>query len=241
MACYGSLAQWYDQFTRDVDYNSFADFYEVEFDRCGGQFHLLLDLCCGTGSLCSIMGSRGYEMIAVDASAEMLMQAQEKCFELSPAPLFLCQDAAELDLYGTVDAAFCSLDGINYIHPDDLPEVFRRLKLFIRPGGLFIFDIRDPQWLRSLNGDVFVDESEDALCLWRADFDEDENAIVYGMDIFSRRGKLWSRDSEEHIEYAHPVDWLKQLLNHNGFDEIMLRSDFPEGHSGRIMITAKRI
>ena len=59
MSCYGSLAQWYDQFTGDVDYRKFADFYEVEFDRCGGQFHLLLDLCCGTGSLCSIMGNRG--------------------------------------------------------------------------------------------------------------------------------------------------------------------------------------
>ncbi len=240
MACYGSLAQWYDQFTGDVDYRKFADFYEVEFDRCGGQFHLLLDLCCGTGSLCSIMGKRGYEMIAVDASAEMLMQAQEKCFELSPPPLFLCQDAAELDLYGTVDAAFCSLDGINYIHPEDLPEVFARLKLFIRPGGLFIFDIRDPQWLESLNGDVFVDESDDALCLWRADFDREENAIVYGMDIFSRRGNLWSRDSEEHVEYAHSLEYLNSLLEDNGFEQISIRNDFPEGHSGRIMITAKR-
>lgn len=239
MSCYGSLAQWYDQFTGDVNYRQFADFYEVEFDRCGGQFHLLLDLCCGTGTLTEMMASRGYEMIAVDASAEMLMQAQEKCFECSPAPLFLCQDAAELDLYGTVDAAYCSLDGINYIHPEALPEVFTRLKLFIRPGGLFIFDIRDAQWLKSLDGDVFVDESPDALCLWRADFDEDENAIVYGMDIFSRHGKLWSRDSEEHVEYAHDTIWLEKILRANGFVDIVFKPDFP--HDGRIILTAKRI
>ena len=138
-----------------------------------------------------------------------------------------------------MDAAFCSLDGINYIHPESLPEVFRRLKLFIRPGGLFIFDIRDPQWLRSLDGDVFVDESPEALCLWRADFDEEENAIVYGMDIFSRRGKLWSRDSEEHVEYAHNTAWLENLLNASGFTDIVFRPDFP--HEGRIIVTAKRI
>ena len=241
MACYGSLAQWYDQFTGDVDYNKFADFYEVEFDRCGGQFHLLLDLCCGTGTLTEIMARRGYELIAVDASADMLMQAQEKCFELSHAPLFLCQDAAELDLYGTVDAAYCSLDGINYIHPSDLPELIKRLKLFIRPGGLFIFDVRDPEWIKSMDGDIFVDESDDAMCIWRADFDEEENAIVYGMDIFSRRGKLWSRDSEEHVEYAHSLERLESLLKANSFDNIQLLSNFPEGHSGRIIITAKRI
>jgi len=240
MSCYGSLAQWYDQLTGDVAYEQFADFYEAEFDRCGGQFRLLLDLCCGTGTLTALMAQRGYELIAVDASPDMLMQAQEKAAALPTPPLFLCQDAAELDLYGTVDAAYCSLDGLNYIHGDDLPEVFRRLGLFVRPGGLLLFDLRLPDWLRSLDGDVFVDESEDVLCLWRADFDPQENAIVYGMDIFSRKGRLWSRDSEEHVEYAHSLDWVAALLEQSGFEEVSFRSDCPHGDAGRIFITAKR-
>ena len=83
-----------------------------------------------------------------------------------------------------------------------------------------------------------MDESADALCLWRADFDNEENAIVYGMDIFSRRGKLWSRDSEEHIEYAHDCQWLEDILTANGFENIVFRPDFP--HEGRIIVTAKR-
>ena len=240
MSCYRFLAPWYDKLTGDVPYERFADFYEAEFRRNGGEFKLLLDLCCGTGTLTSTLSRRGYEMIAVDSSVEMLMEAQAKSAGLETPPLFLCQDAAALDLYGTVDAAVCSLDGMNYIPPEDLPEVFRRLRLFVRPGGLLIFDIRTPDFLRSLDGDIFVDEQEDVLCLWRADFEEDLPAIIYGMDIFSRQGRLWQRESEEHVEYAHEPVALRALLEQAGFHDVCLRADCPQGDMGRLFITAIR-
>ena len=240
MSCYRFLAPWYDKLTGDVPYERFADFYEAEFRRNGGEFKLLLDLCCGTGTLTDVLSRRGYEMIAVDSSVEMLMEAQSKSAGLETPPLFLCQDAAALDLYGTVDAAVCSLDGMNYIPPEDLPEVFRRLRLFVRPGGLLIFDIRTPEFLRSLDGDVFVDEQEDVLCLWRADFEEALPAIIYGMDIFSRQGRLWQRESEEHVEYAHEPAALQTLLEQTGFHDVCLRPDCPQGDMGRLFITAIR-
>ena len=240
MSCYRFLAPWYDKLTGDVPYERFADFYEAEFRRGGGEFKLLLDLCCGTGTLTNVLSRRGYEMIAVDSSVEMLMEAQAKSAGMEMPPLFLCQDAAALDLYGTVDAAVCSLDGMNYIPPEDLPEVFRRLRLFVRPGGLLIFDVRTPDFLRSLDGDVFVDEQEDLLCLWRADFEEELPAIIYGMDIFSRQGRLWQRESEEHVEYAHEPAALQTLLEQAGFHDVCLRPDCPQGDMGRLFITAIR-
>ena len=240
MNAYGQLAPWYDVLTGDVPYAQFADFYEAEFAADGGEFRLLLDLCCGTGTLTWELARRGYEMIAADQSVDMLMQAQSKAEPVDPAPLFLCQRAEELDLYGTVDAALCSLDGFNYIPPDALGEVFHRLHLFVRPEGLVIFDVRTPDFLRSLDGEIFVDETDDVLCLWRADFDEALGALVYGMDIFSRRGRLWERSGEEHIEYAHQPDALCKLLEVSGFTDIRLCSDGPQGDRGRLFILAKR-
>lgn len=240
MSCYNYLAPWYDSLTGDVPYGRFADFYEAEFTRAGGEFRLLLDLCCGTGTLTWELAERGYEMIAADQSVDMLMEARSKGADAAVAPLFLCQRAEELDLYGTVDAAVCSLDGMNYIPAGLLPEVFHRLHLFVRPGGLFIFDIRTPDFLRSLDGNIFVDEKDDLLCLWRADFDEELPAIIYGMDIFSRRGRLWDRHSEEHIEYAHEPAELSKLLRDAGFVSISLRSDCPQGDMGRLFIVCQR-
>ena len=240
MSCYNYLAPWYDSLTGDVPYNKFADFYEAEFHRDGGEFRLLLDLCCGTGTLTWELAQRGYELIAVDASVDMLMQAQGKYIDVEVPPMFLCQDAAELDLYGTVDAAVCSLDGMNYIPPEDLPELFHRLHLFVRPDGLVIFDIRTPEFLRSLDGSVFVDETEDVLCLWRADFDDEISAIIYGMDIFSKRGRHWDREREEHIEYSHTPELLRAIMEKEGFRDIQFRTDAPQGDAGRLFITAKR-
>ena len=240
MNAYGPLAFWYDRLTLDIPYEAFVDFYEKEFSADGGEFKVLLDLCCGTGTLTWLLAERGYEMIAADASPAMLMQAASKAAEVSVAPLFLCQDASALDLYGTVDAAVCSLDGMNYIPESELPEVFHRLHLFVRPGGLLIFDIKTPEWFRSVDGSVSVDETEDMLCLWRAEFDTEENAICYGMDIFSKSGSLWRRDSEEHIEYAHSPERLAELLEIAGFENVRLCCDCPQSDGGRLFITAKR-
>lgn len=240
MNAYGPLAFWYDRLTLDIPYEAFVDFYEKEFSADGGEFKVLLDLCCGTGTLTWLLAERGYEMIAADASPDMLMQAASKAAEVSVPPLFLCQDASALDLYGTVDAAVCSLDGMNYIPESELPEVFHRLHLFVRPGGLLIFDIKTPEWFRSVDGSVSVDETEDMLCLWRAEFDTEENAIFYGMDIFSKSGSLWRRDSEEHIEYAHSPERLAELLEIAGFENVRLCCDCPQSDGGRLFITAKR-
>lgn len=240
MNAYGPLAFWYDRLTLDIPYEAFVDFYEKEFSADGGEFKILLDLCCGTGTLTWLLAERGYEMIAADASPDMLMQAASKAAEVSVPPLFLCQEASALDLYGTVDAAVCSLDGMNYIPESELPEVFHRLHLFVRPGGLLIFDIKTPEWFRSVDGSVSVDETEDMLCLWRAEFDTEENAICYGMDIFSKSGSLWRRDSEEHIEYAHSPERLTELLEIAGFENVRLCCDCPQSDGGRLFITAKR-
>ena len=116
MSAYDALAPWYDALTGDVPYEEYADFYEKLFRDDGGEFKLLLDLCCGTGTLSFIMAGRGYDMIAADGSEEMLMCAREKaCSSGGPMPLFICQRAGELDLYGTVDAAYSSLDSLSYV------------------------------------------------------------------------------------------------------------------------------
>lgn len=235
MSCYEALAAYYDRLTADVDYRGFADRYEAAFRADGGEYHLLLDLCCGTGSMSLEMSRRGYELISVDASEQMLMEAREKCAGLPLPPLFLMQDAAELDLYGTVDAAFCSLEGMNYLSPEQLEALLRRLPCFIRPGGLFLFDLRAPDYLKGLDGDTFVDEDEDLLCLWRADFDTELDALVYGMDIFTREGRLWRRRREEHIEYAHDPARLADLFAAHGF------TDFTAEEAGdRLYLSCRR-
>lgn len=240
MSSYGSLAGWYDRLTEDVDYSAFADLYEELFRSSGEEIQLVLDLCCGTGTLTLEMAQRGYELIAVDASPDMLMQAQRKCFSCEKSPLFICQPAEELDLYGTVDAAYSSLDSVNYIAPDLLDEVFRRLRLFVRPGGLLIFDIRNPEWMEQMNGFTSVDEDEGMFCVWRADFDQQEKVLLYGMDLFTRKGSSWLREKEEHVEHAHSVEFLFDLMRRHGFEPALVDGSSVSDASERLFLKAIR-
>lgn len=241
MSAYGPLAERYDELTGDVPYEELAEAYEKLLHREGKSSLTLLDLCCGTGTLTGLFARKGYEMIGVDASPEMLSLAQEKADGLNclTKPLYLCQDAAGLDLYGTVEGAYCSLDSINYIPPEDLPELFRRLHLFIEPGGKFAFDMHTPEHLRSLDGGTFVDEREDLLCLWRGEFSREENALFYAMDIFRRRGELWRRDEEEHVEYAHEPETVCRLLGEAGFIRAQVIRDGVQSEQGRLFLCAE--
>ena len=242
MSSYGPLAGIYDDLTYDVDYPQFADFYEDRFGKYAKKIHSVLDLGCGTGSITMLLAQRGYETIAVDRSEDMLMIAQEKATSLPSGcerPLFLCQEMALLDLYGTVDAAVSTLDAINYLPPEEVPELFRRLHLFIDPEGVFIFDINSPERLRSLDGSTSVDEDDKKLCLWRADLSADQKSIVYAMDIFVRRGELWRRETEEHTEYLHEPEMLSAQLQIAGFKNIEIIRDGPQHEIGRLFIAAE--
>lgn len=246
MSAYDSLAEFYDQLTLDVDYEKFALFYEKIFAEQGLNVKTILDLACGTGSLSCIMAERGYEMIAVDGSTDMLSVAMAKfsCLKVKEPPLVLNQMMDELDLYGTVDAAICMLDGFNYLPEDALIETLRRLWLFIEPGGILIFDINTPYKLKGLDGQVFIDETEDVYCVWRTEFDEDENACYYGMDIFAEDDGLWDRSFEEHIEYAYEPEYLEKLLVDAGFIDIKqygeLRMERPLSDENRIFFSARK-
>ena len=147
----------------------------------------VLDLACGTGSLTCRLAERGYEMIGVDQSEEMLAVAAEKGRAVQgEKPIFLHQSMQELDLYGTIDACVCCLDSVNYVtRPADLRRAFQRVHLFLMPGGVFLFDVNTPEKLRNLDGQMFMDETDDTYCVWRAEYSARRRICTYGMDPVS--------------------------------------------------------
>lgn len=243
MDSYHVLSAYYDRFTQDIDYARWADFFEQIFNRIGISPRLVLDLACGTGSLSHELARRGYEMICVDASAEMLMQAMNNGLDLDPRPLYLQQRMECLDLYGTVDACLCCLDSINYItDPALLREAIRRIELFLEPGGVFIFDVNSLKKFERMHDQCYVREDEDVYCAWQVDFDGE--LCCYEFDIFSRQGQHWMRHEETHHERYYAPDMLTNLLSALRFTDIVV---YPElsfasltGQEDRIFISARK-
>ena len=70
---YGAISSIYDNINSHVDYKAWADFVEKCFDKyLTARPELLLDLACGTGSMTLELAGRGYDMIGVDGSYDML-------------------------------------------------------------------------------------------------------------------------------------------------------------------------
>ena len=248
MSSYDFLAGCYDRLTYDVDYAAWADYIEKHFARRGLPGKTVLDLACGTGSLTRELALRGYEMIGVDLSAEMLAEAAEKNRGVGPIePIFLCQSMDKLDLYGTIDACVCCLDSVNYVtRPKQLQKAFERVHLFLMPGGLFLFDVNTPQKLQAMDGQVFLDETEDTYCVWRGEFSRRSGICSYFMDIFrlDEETGLWERGEEFHQERAYPLEELTAMLQKAGFRDIKTYGELklrpPAQGEGRVFFAARK-
>ena len=226
MEAYRNLALSYDRLTNDVDYKATVDFYWQILNTQGLQPRTAVDLACGTGSVALLLAQRGYRVIGVDLSEEMLTVAQQRASDLPNMPLFVCQPLQQMRLPRGVDMALCALDGLDYIlDPVDCKEAIRRVYKALNPGGIFIFDVNTPEKLRAMDGQVFLDEDDDVYCVWRGEFDEETNICSYGMDLFQREGKVWRRSFEEHREYAYTVQQLTEYLKAAGFTRIRVYAD----------------
>ena len=247
MSCYEALAASYDGLTRDIPYEKYLRFFKTLLRRHGVTATTVLDLACGTGSLSVLLAKHGYRVLGVDRSEEMLTVAAEKAMELEEnQPLFVAQPMQRLKIPEPVDACVCALDSINYVtKPQDVQKAFRRVYESLRPGGLFVFDINTPYKLESLDGQVFLDETEDSYCVWRAVYEKRHSLCRYGMDLFQQANDgLWERSFEEHVERAYTPEELSQWLTDAGFAQVErfanLRLEAPEADELRIFFAAKK-
>lgn len=226
MDAYKALASSYDRLTNDVDYEAIVDFYWQILEREGLRPKTAVDLACGTGSVGILLAKRGLHVTCVDMSEDMLTVACEKAQELSEPPMFVCQPLQMLKLPRGVDLAVCALDSLDYItDPSDCAQAIYRIYKALNPGGIFIFDVNTPEKLRTMDGQVFLDEDDDVYCVWRGEFDEETNICSYGMDLFQREGKNWVRSFEEHCEYAYSEEQLVTFLRNAGFSHIEVYGD----------------
>lgn len=245
MEAYHNLAASYDRLTNDVAYDAVVDFYFQILEREGLEPRTAVDLACGTGSVSLLLACRGLGVIGVDMSEEMLSVASQKAQSLTSPPMFVCQKLQQLHLPRGVDLAVCALDSLDYItEPADCETAIRRIYRALNPGGCFIFDVNTPEKLRSMDGQIFLDEDDDVYCVWRGEFDERTNICSYAMDLFQRTGTTWKRSFEEHREYAYTAQQLTEYLRSAGFTNIAVYADrrfeAPVEGEQRIYIKARK-
>lgn len=214
---YSEFAYSYDALMQDVDYQKRTYYIYSLFEKFDRAPNLMLDLACGTGEFSNCFADKGISVIGVDISYDMLSVAREKTEERQNDILYLCQDAAELDLYGTVDGAICCLDSLNHITDyEDFCKAIARVALFLEKERLFIFDLNtEYKHSRILGNNTFVIDTNDVYCVWQNEY-QGNNTVEINLDFFTREDDVYIRTNESFCERAYTPAEIENALNKVG-------------------------
>lgn len=250
---YNSIARVYDKLNAEIDYKAWADFIEQCFDKyLKTKPEIVLDLACGTGSMTYELASRGYDMIGVDGSDDMLNEAYERGTAVNDSNiLYLLQDMRSFELYGTVGAVTCCLDSMNYlIGEGDFEKCLSTVHNYLEPGGVFVFDMNTPYKFEKVYGDnsyILEDTvgGKNIYCGWQNYYDKESKICSFYLSLFEEQGGKYVRSDEEQHERCYSLDEIENLLAKVGFELISLSKDYKfskvDENTERWYFVAKRI
>lgn len=226
---YGAISRVYDKFNREeIDYSAWADFIERCFERfLSAKPELVLDLACGTGTMTRELAHRGYDMIGVDGSADMLSEAYSN--SNGESILYLNQDMRSFELYGTVGAVTCCLDSLNYLIGDgDLDVTFATVHNYLDPDGVFIFDMNTPYKFENVYSDnAYILEDEGVYCGWQNFYDKKTKICDFYLSLFEEQGNgAYIRSDEHQRERCYDMVEIENSLKQNGFELCGVFSDY---------------
>ena len=228
---YGVFASYYAALMHTlVDYDRwYDDLKALLFQNGLENGGDVLDIAAGTGEFANRFARDGFGAVAIDISGDMLSVAREKAYSegIKNPPLYICQDMKNLDLYGTVDAAVCCLDGFNYLkNYNELESVFERVRLFLSKGAPFIFDINTKyKFEKVLADNTFVYEIDGLFCTWENFYNKKSGVCPSRLTFFAEdENGLWIREEEFQKERAFDENKIIKLLHKCGFDEVSVYS-----------------
>lgn len=221
MEAYGKFAQVYDMFMDNIDYESWAEYIEGYLKARGIEEGLVLELGCGTGTMTGLLAQKGYDMIGVDNSEEMLAEAMKKKMETGQDILYLLQDMQEFELYGTVRAVVSVCDSLNYITDrEELLQVFRLVNNYLDPQGIFLFDMNTVHKYRDILGETTIAENRDeGSFIWENSYDPENGINIYELAVFlPREDGLYEKCEELHCQKAYEQKEIQDLIREAGME-----------------------
>ena len=240
MDAYTSFAQVYDLFMDNVPYDQWCRYITELLREYGIQDGLVLELGCGTGVLTRKLAAKGYDMIGVDYSEDMLEIAMDHRQEGEDI-LYLLQDMREFELYGTVRAAVSICDSMNYIvEYQDLVQVMKLVNNYLDPGGIFIFDLNTPYKYEEILGEnTFAENRPEGSFIWENYYDGETGINEYDLTLFVREKEgIYRKFEETHYQRAYELEQVRRAIKEAGLEFV---AAYDAGTHKRVQQDSQRI
>lgn len=237
---FGPVAPFYDKLMAGVPYGMWKSYYELLLTTIESRPKRILDVCCGTGTLCEMFAREGKLVAGIDLSAPMIEEARRKADRLGLNIRYEAADAASFELHEKFDAAYSFFDSLNYITDlGRLQLALIRVGKHLQPGGSFIFDLNTAYAFEAKMFDqADTRKRSEVHYKWKGDYDPSARIIKVDM-------RFWVGDQEfheTHIQRAHSTDEIMDRLTVAGFESFRVYDSYtldpPRKNSDRIHIVA---
>lgn len=204
-----SKAKYYDLIYQDKDYEGEASFVVEKFDEKTDTSRKALVLGCGTGEHSRRLDERGFDVVGMDASTEMLERAREKSnarFKQTSLP--------EIETEEKFGLVLIPFGVINYLELDQLETALEYIKQVLKDEGVLIFD----------NGDYDVEGEESNTMLEVFPGDQDVGRVgktrrvegkkmLFEAMIMTEQGSF----ADTHELWAHTNTEIENLLQEKDY------------------------
>lgn len=210
---YGEFAKIYDELiNEDINYDEMVDRIIEICNSYNVELNDYLDIACGTGNVTIRLAKYFKNIYGVDLSEDMLREAFDKFKEARIKGKIICQDMTELSLNKEFDLITSVLDSTNYITDlNDLQNYFNGVYTHLKSNGLFIFDVNSYYKLSEILGNnIYTYSEEEIFYTWENVFED--NLLSMFLTFFVKKGDLYERFEEEHLERAYTEKELEKEL-----------------------------
>ena len=228
---YGEFAKIYDELiNEDINYDEMVERILEICNLYNVELNDYLDIACGTGNVTIRIAKYFKNIYGVDLSEDMLREAFDKFKEARIKGKIICQDMTELSLNKEFDLITSVLDSTNYITDlSDLQNYFNGVYNHLKSNGLFIFDVNSYYKLSEILGNnIYTYSEEEVFYTWENVFED--SLLSMFLTFFVKKGDLYERFEEEHLERAYTEKELEKELKKANLEVIAKFDGYTENY-----------
>jgi len=204
----------YDTFYSDKEYEAETEMMVDRIESTPGGAQRVLVVGCGTGKHLPGLRKKGYDIVGVDKSEEMLETARE----LHPDVTFKNESLPGLNVEGPFDAILLPFSVVHFIPHDDLVPGIEELDELLDPNGVIILDILENR--EEVEFQLTVRRTQDAdYCFLTKVIPESETVDKYKHIVLTDKGEERGTASFDVFDAEilhHP--WLSEGFEELGYD-----------------------
>lgn len=223
---YTKFAKYYDLTHHFRNYEQHAEFLDLSIRKYFPAAHHILDIACGTGNHAIFMAKRGYNVVGLDLSQEMLDIAKHKIKNTDMQIEFIFCDMRDLKFNSEFDVAYCL--GLSFMELktyDEINYCLNSIRRAIKPNGLFIFDVSNGWKMLSVETKKEFAKDETTKVIWLSSGHIDKLRRMMHLDntfVIQDNNKTEIESGVEELRIFFPDELQMLVTNANFKIEAML-------------------